>query len=204
MKKEIEDIDAYPLHWPDGYARTNRPQHSRFRDSTSFGSVRDGLIDELRKLGATKVIISTNIEINRSGLPYSGRREPIDSGVAAWFFMEKETRVIACDAWKTVRENLAALKNTVSALRGIDRWGASQILDRIFRGFSALPAPMIAQRAWREVMGLNSKNDLSQEEFAALYRSMLKERHPDHGGTAEQFQELQEAYRQARMELYGP
>lgn len=117
MKPEIENIDAFPLHWPDGYLRTPLPARSLFRDSTRFGSVRDGLIDELRKLGATKVIISTNIEINRSGLPYSGRKEPKDSGVAAWFFMDKETRVIACDAWASVRENLAALRNTVSALR---------------------------------------------------------------------------------------
>ncbi len=193
MRKEIEDVDAYPLTWPDGYVRTARPQQSRFRDSSSFGYVRDGLIDELRKLGAQKVIISTNLEINRSGLPYSGRKEPTDSGVAVWFFMQKETRVIACDAWRSVRENLAALKNTVAALRGIDRWGASQILDRIFRGFAALPAPMVSQRPWRDVLEFVAGMNLAH--VATKYRELLKRRHPDHGGTQEQFLELQEAYR---------
>lgn len=196
-RMEIENVDAYPLTWPDGYGRTKTPQNSRFRDSTSFGYVRDGLIDELRKLGATKVIISTNIEINRSGLPYSGRKEPNDSGVAAWFFMDKETRVIACDAWKTVRENMAALKNTVAALRGIDRWGASQILDRIFRGFAALPAPIVAKRSWRDVMEFEPDDEINREHVKARFNRLAKKLHPDHGGDAAQFAELHEAYKEA-------
>jgi hypothetical protein len=196
-KKEIEDVDAYPLTWPDGYGRTKEPQRSRFRDYSSFGYVRDGLIDELRKLGATKVIISTNIEINRSGQPYSGRKEPNDSGVAAWFFMDKETRVIACDAWESVRENMAALKNTVGALRGIDRWGASQILDRIFRGFAALPAPMVAKRSWRDVMGFSEIEEITRSDVKARFNRLAKTRHPDHGGDTTQFAELHEAYKEA-------
>lgn len=202
MRKDIENVDAYPLTWPDGYGRTKRPQRSRFRDTTSFGYVRDGLIDELRKLGATKVIISTNIEINRNGLPYSGRKEPNDSGVAAWFFMDKETRVIACDAWKTVRENMAALRNTVAALRGIDRWGASQILDRIFRGFAALPAPMVTQRNWRDVLGYDhDDHSVTGAMVKDRFRSLAKTKHPDYGGSVEEFAELQAAYEEALIDL---
>jgi hypothetical protein len=196
-KMEIENVDAYPLTWPDGYGRTKTPQQSRFRDSTSFGYVRDGLIDELRKLGATKVIISTNIEINRSGLPYSGRKEPNDSGVAAWFFMDRETRVIACDSWKSVRENMAALKNTVAALRGIDRWGASQILDRIFRGFAALPAPIVAKRRWQTVLDLEDQFEITRGDIKKKYHLLAKKLHPDHGGTTDQFAELESAFREA-------
>lgn len=111
--------------------------------------------------------------------------------------MDKETRVIACDAWESVRENMAALKNTVGALRGIDRWGASQILDRIFRGFAALPAPMVAKRSWRDVMGFSEIEEITRSDVKARFNRLAKTRHPDHGGDTTQFAELHEAYKEA-------
>ena len=54
-KKEIEDVDAYPLTWPDGYGRTKEPQRSRFRDSSSFGYVRDGLQQGLLSWAQSRV-----------------------------------------------------------------------------------------------------------------------------------------------------
>lgn len=48
--------------------------------------------------------------------------------------------VIACDQFKEVRLNMAAIVMTIKAIRQIERCGTSSLLERAFRGFSALPA----------------------------------------------------------------
>lgn len=47
--------------------------------------------------------------------------------------------VIACDAFKTVGNNMAAIVGTIQAIRKIERCGTSALLERAFKGFSALP-----------------------------------------------------------------
>lgn len=48
--------------------------------------------------------------------------------------------VIACDQFREVRLNMAAIVMTLRAIRQIERCGASSLLERAFRGFAALPA----------------------------------------------------------------
>ena len=48
--------------------------------------------------------------------------------------------VIAADQFKEVRLNMAAIVMTIKAIRQIERCGASSLLERAFKGFSALPA----------------------------------------------------------------
>lgn len=48
--------------------------------------------------------------------------------------------VIACDQFREVRLNMAAIVMTIKAIRQIERCGTSSLLERAFRGFSALPA----------------------------------------------------------------
>lgn len=47
--------------------------------------------------------------------------------------------VIACDQFKEVRLNMAAIVLTIKAIRQIERCGTSSLLERAFKGFSALP-----------------------------------------------------------------
>lgn len=47
--------------------------------------------------------------------------------------------VIACDQFKEVRLNMAAIVMTIRAIRQIERCGTSSLLERAFRGFSAIP-----------------------------------------------------------------
>lgn len=46
--------------------------------------------------------------------------------------------VIACDQFKEVRLNMAAIVMTIKAIRQIERCGTSSLLERAFKGFSAL------------------------------------------------------------------
>jgi hypothetical protein len=48
--------------------------------------------------------------------------------------------VIACDTFREVRLNIAALVTSIRAIRALERVGTSAILERAFKGFSALPA----------------------------------------------------------------
>jgi len=48
--------------------------------------------------------------------------------------------VIAADQFREVRLNMAAIVNTLKAIRQIERCGTSSLLERAFKGFSALPA----------------------------------------------------------------
>lgn len=47
--------------------------------------------------------------------------------------------VIACDSFREVRLNMAAIVMTIKAIRQIERCGTSSLLERAFKGFSALP-----------------------------------------------------------------
>lgn len=48
--------------------------------------------------------------------------------------------VIACDQFREVRLNMAAIAMSIKAIRQLERCGTSAILERAFKGFSALPA----------------------------------------------------------------
>ena len=89
-------------------------------------------------MGGSGVILSTNIPLRNDGLPYANSREPNDPGVAVYFQHKKREMCFACDAFKTVRENAYSIGKTIEALRGIERWGASDMMERAFRGFAAL------------------------------------------------------------------
>jgi hypothetical protein len=77
--------EAFPLDWPDGWVRT-RPQYRRGNNNwkKTFGVYRDALIDEIERLKATSLVISTNIPLTLKGLPREGFNPP-DPGVAVYF-----------------------------------------------------------------------------------------------------------------------
>lgn len=48
--------------------------------------------------------------------------------------------VIACDQFKEVRLNLAAIVQTIKSIRNIERCGTSSLMEKAWEGFGALPA----------------------------------------------------------------
>jgi hypothetical protein len=46
----------------------------------------------------------------------------------------------ACDRWDSVADNVQAIRKTIEALRGIERWGTGDMVQRAFAGFVALPS----------------------------------------------------------------
>lgn len=171
--------ESYPLAWPAGYRRHVERTDSRFgtyRSKLTLYRARTRLREEVGRLGAEDLVISTNMKTRTSdGEVYSGAKEPTDPGVAIYFKYQGASRCLCADQYKTVRENTYALALTIEAMRGMDRWGASDMLDRIFTGFKMLPAP--SQAGWWEV--LDVKRDASIEQVRSAYRKKMMDVHPD-------------------------
>lgn len=197
---------SYPLSWPVGWPRCKHPTRARFsakntgsdsgyrykRGVTVAESV-DRMLLEMGRLGATNVVISTNIRTRNDGLPYSNAGEPHDHGVAVFFRLKREPRVLACDKWDRVADNLVALAKHVEAVRGQVRWGVGS-LEQAFGGYKALPE-VGARRQWWEVLGVDEH--ATPEEVEERRNEMLFQHHPDRGGSHAIAAEVNAAYAEA-------
>lgn len=193
-------IEAYPLCWPVGYKRTTSEAktHAAFR--ASFAFARDGVIRQLEAMDATNIIISSNVPLKRDGLPYAvpyGSVNAVDNtGIAVYFDYQGETKVLACDRWMSLDDNMQAIHKTVHALRGIERWKVSEMMTRAFTGFKALPqSTQHSARPWWEVLGVFP--DANAEQIKAAYKAKVQQFHPDKGGRHEDFVEVLEAFQKA-------
>src|ERR1044072_125306 len=190
-------MEAYPLHWPVGYPRTKNPKKSRF-GQISIAKVRNFVLAELYRLKAKDVIISSNIPLRQDGLPYSdfSRRNITDKGVAVYFTKNGHSYVLCCDTWEKFEDNFQAIGKTIEAMRGLDRWGVSDMLKRVFTGFTALPEPKKLS-IW-EILGLTERPNNFQAVRAAYYKR-CNELHPDKGGSHDEMVELNIAYNEAAL-----
>ncbi len=199
----------FPLEWPIGWKRTPASKITRSRYSVTPDKALRELFASAKLLGARDMVLSTNIAIRRDGMPYANAPHPGDAGVAFyWTGRDGKPNVIACDQWKLVHENVRAIGLTLDSLRMIERTGASQVFERAFAGFAALPASTgPAKRSWWEVLGF--KRDESEAQLnwvrsvlSERYRQLARGHHPDSpNGSHEAFVELQAAYDEAKREL---
>lgn len=201
-------ITASPLTWPNGWPRTaaHDRQRARFAKKTDRYYQRPVTIDEatrytldqLRLMGVhhEDVIVSTDLKLRLDGLPYSNQREPEDPGASVWWRprgADKE-RVIAIDIYDRIADNIYAIGKTLEAMRGIERWGGGEILERTFTGFTALPPPEMAGGVDPfEVIQVSRQ--ASADEQRTAYRRALSASHPDKGGDPDRFRTVIEAGR---------
>jgi len=184
-------IYEYPLSWPIGLPRSATPARSRF--DTPEERVKRDLQQQFVLVRATDVVVTSNSELRRDGRPYANQRID-DVGVSVYFKRKGRAQVIACDRWNSIRDNLQAVAKTIEALRGIDRWGTGEMVDAAYAGFTAIPANATAgrpKRAWYQVLGVSP--DAPREVVEAAGKAMQRKTHPDTGGTAGDFQEVQDA-----------
>jgi hypothetical protein len=189
-------IEAYPLAWPDGWPRRQPGSRKTSDYKVTFLRARDELARELKAGRCRDVVISTNVPLRRDGLPLANMSEPKDPGVAVyWTGTDKHgkpaPRVIACDVWRTVRENLRAVGLAYASLRQIERTGASELLERAFSGFARLPA---APDCW-QVLGLPP--GCPRTTITDRYRDLARAHHPDRGGDPALMAAINAAYQQA-------
>ena len=192
-------MEAYPLQWPYYQQRTPHYKIQKSRFETTFDIARKLVFDEIKRLGGRDPILSTNIPLRKDGYPYASAREPDDRGVAVYFTYKGKPMVFACDKWQTTKENIKAIAKTIEAIRGIERWGSSEMMEQAFRGFEALPAPK--KGGWRAIFGYDAGYNPSPFDLKTRFRKLAKRAHPDHGGSEGEWIALNEAHQQARIEL---
>jgi hypothetical protein len=215
-----ETQQRYPLSWPTGWTRT--PPRNRRR--ANFGRVKrvyqdgtnryagraaltvnDGtarLALELRRLGVIEGdwLVSSNLRTRLDGLPYSNQTDPADPGVAVYFRLgaARKARVLACDKWDRVADNLAAIAGHIEAIRAQERYGVGT-LEQAFAGYAALPAN--TAQNWRAVFGFAPESQPTLTDVEDRFRRAALSAHPDGGGSHDQMARLNEARTFARQEL---
>jgi hypothetical protein len=190
--------ESYPLCWPPGKPMTPlRKTNGQFK--TSFANARDNCTREVKLLGGSELIITTNIPLRRDGIPQAidwGKVIP-QPGVAVYFKRKGKQMCFACDAWAHVQDNMHAITLTISALRGIARWGTGDMMEAAFTGFTALPEK-VGGVSWWEILGVPI--NATEEQINEAYRAKAKILHPDAGGNHDDFVKLNEAYRAATLQ----
>jgi hypothetical protein len=189
----------YPLSWPAGWKRCQNPGKGQF--STGMDKATRGLLAEVRKLGGSLPVISSNAQYRNDGMPYVRQGAIHDTGVAVYFQRAGKNMVFACDSYWTVQDNIHAIAKTIDALRSIERHGASDMMERAFTGFTALPPPIVAgmKRPWREVLEYGN-GPAKADEIRKHYRILSSTAHPDKGGTHTAMAELNAARDEALQE----
>lgn len=201
--KDNDAIQAFPLCWPDGWARTKHRTSSNYKVTTDTAI--EDLIASIRLMSGRDIIVSSNVPVRRDGTMYRGDHSDqriADPGVAVyWTGRDKAGRavphVIPCDCWHTVRENVRALGMAVDCIRGLKRCGAGEIQDRAFSGFARLPEST-GSDPW-SVLGV--KRTATREQLTERLRVLTRTEHPDHGGSTERFSRLTTAYHEALAAL---
>lgn len=201
--------EAYPLCWPQGWPRTPSHKRERSRFKVSPGAAVQVLVKEIDRLAGLRrsshetrnsLIISTNMRLRKDGLPYAAQRQPDDPGVAVYFTLKGKHMVFACDRFNLLHDNQYAIAKTIEALRGIERWGASDMMERAFTGFEALPFfDELLPEKWNDVLGVGNLNTFTLDDCKRNYRLLASEYHPDKpGGDHEKMQKLNWAMDEAR------
>lgn len=163
-----------------------------------MGQARDFLTSEINRMKGKNLVISTDVPLKNNGDLYASwpSKRGMDPGVAVYFDYKDKKIVMCCDRYESIWENIYALGKGIEAIRGMERWGVSEFIERAFTGFTALPDMALDEFACYEVLGIEpTKNPILIER---AYKTRAKTRHPDTlSGSTEQFQELTKAYEQA-------
>lgn len=170
------DTQAYPLSWPPGWPRHKGAQDSdqRFKGPTfQWDRVYRGLKEELTRIGASNIIISTNQPLRNDGYPYAQQRNIQDTGVAVYFTRGGKALVMAQDRFWSVIGNMRSLTMAIEGLRQMERHGGAVMLERAFDGFAALPPP---EDCW-SILGLKHfhRSEIDVTAIQSAFRAKVKE-----------------------------
>jgi hypothetical protein len=200
-----DTLTRYPLTWPPHWPRTAASDRHMARFRSQRGAVPmphaiDRALTQLRRLRVDDWLISSNVPTRLDGTPLAGAaaRGVADPGVAVYFRLFGRDQVLACDAWLTPADNLAAIAGHIEALRKMDRYKVGS-LEQAFTGYQALPAK---GQTWRSTLGFGPTDTITREEINSRFRVLAREAHPDlPGGSEARMKMLTEARASALFEV---
>jgi hypothetical protein len=203
-----ETPQAYPLSWPSYVPRTKhrtraafwsktRPNSVGYR-GTQYKTMTDALGSLQREmdnlLGASHMVLSTNVALRLDGLPRADQPKQMDPGAALYFNRNKQRLCMPCDKWDRVEDNIYAIAKHIEAMRGMERWGVGTT-EQAFAGYKALSE---GEKWW---VVLKCDRDADTTEISKAFQLEAKYAHPDMpGGSHDAMSRLNAARDQAIAE----
>lgn len=193
-------LEPFPLNWPIAQRRTQTARRvGAHQYKLGLARYRDDLLDELKKMDASRIVLTSNVPVRLDGLPYADAREPADPGIAVYFERDGADYCLAIDRYSSVKWNMAALAKTVEALRAIERHGSPSLLAHALGGFRQLPAH-VANESWWAVLEI--PNDTTSPKLVeAAHERLARMHHPDRGGSHERMARINDARDRALRDL---
>lgn len=183
--------------WPRQRGLRSPVEREGSRFEARWQQTLDLLTYELGRLGADAVVVKlalTERDIRRDGWPRSGARPEHPGVVVEWQIADRWS-YMAADKYDDWHDNTRAIALSLEALRSVERWGAveGEQYVGLRLELEAAMGPLQAQRIIRRAAGLEPETDVL--DWGRVYRLALRRTHPDVGGSAEAFNEVQEAWR---------
>jgi hypothetical protein len=161
----------------------------------------DRLEDQLQRLGAQAIVLSTNLELRLNGQPRAGQKDPFDPGAAVYFNLKNKRLVFACDKWLRVADNVAAIAAHIRSTRSLENYGVGST-EQSFEGYRSIEDFTSGLMPWRRVLGFPQDSRPTLAEVEAKWKARMKEVHPRlEGESSLQASQLNVAIAAARTEL---
>ena len=191
------DLRFHPLsEWP-AKPTPAAQRKSRWSFRAGWNDTLQLLEDELLKLGARDVVVSAGLrpeDIRIDGWPRSNAT-PTHPGIILSFASKHGPLRYLTDRYEFWQHNLRAIALGLGALRAVDRYGITERGEQ-YVGWKAIPASTGGESP---ITLLSKVADiplaLEGTDPRALYRQALKKAHPDHGGSRELLEQVQDAGR---------
>ncbi len=182
MRATFRPMPAWP--YPATPATSRR---SRWTFKAPWSDTMNLLEYEIARLDGREVVIGGGFreqDIRLDGLPRSDAREPAYPGIEISFELPDRKRLVyatdVCDYWQ---HNVRSIGLGLEALRAVDRFGITRHGEQ-YAGFAQLAAG-----------GPDATRGKALVEAAGGITAALRRHHPDHGGDARDFVDVQ-AYRE--------
>jgi hypothetical protein len=188
MIRDLAEVTEGRLCWPDNKPRAAQRVEGPFKNREAATETR-GIEMELERWGVRAFVVSRNNQRIYAG----------DPAAAAWWLQRGELRVLACDKYIKLANNLHAIRLTLEAMRALERWGAYTAEQAAQGARLALPPPDEDRIDWPNVLGVGRDWPLAAVE--AIWRTKAEKAHPDKGGSVDAIATLNAAMDAARKEL---
>jgi len=168
-----------PLDWPNDWIKTEI--YDFYTGWSSYDIAIQRLQEELIKLNATDIILTHNDKKHK------------DKGACVYFYINGQFLYVPCDRWHKLEDNILAISFVLKQINKFDKLCNKQIKQKILEQLIKKQSEILLdKRHWHVVLGVDE--DANIEDIKKQYKKLVKIYHPDNGGTAESFIELQEAY----------
>lgn len=182
------------LDWPAGWDRTPAAERQTGRKfQASLGSTTKEIEGEMRRMDVDEWRASIGNQHTKSNSLPRHNANPDDPGFVLRWTDDGEQFAVACDAYDRLRDNVRTVYLWVHETRmrsqrpvrtGDSEFAAARLPARD-------GATVAHQRPPHEVLSVSP--DAPDAAVRGAYRELLKERHPDQGGSTEAVKELKAA-----------